>query len=75
MDLHYRFEFYHEDAGNRVFGRVYTCTWDGPMRLQPEEVEEGGFMTVRDVLRLAEERPFCPDGLKVLDRLVKEMKT
>jgi len=70
VPLRYHFEFYHEDGANRVFGRVFSCVWDGPLRLQPEEVEEGRFMPLDEVLEMAERHPFCPDGLKVLRAIV-----
>lgn len=65
------FDFYHEDQGNRVWGRVFSCHSDGPFVLQEEEVEEGFFMTVDAVLGLCEKEPFTPDGILVLKRFLK----
>lgn len=72
VPLVFRFDFYHEDGGNRVWGRVYTCLHDGPMTLQEEEVESGRFLPVAEVLALAEREPFTPDGLRALRRLLAE---
>jgi 8-oxo-dGTP pyrophosphatase MutT (NUDIX family) len=66
------FDFYHEDPGNRVWGRVYSCVWDGPLHLQAEEIESGSFHPVEEILALAETRPFTPDGLAVLRRFLAE---
>ncbi|MEW6489996.1 MAG: NUDIX hydrolase YfcD [Thermodesulfobacteriota bacterium] len=65
------FDFYHEDRGNRVWGRVYSCVADGPFSLQPEEVESGRFLAPGDVPALAAREPFTPDGLRVLRRYLE----
>lgn len=59
-------DLYHEDGGNRVWGRVYSCVTDGPFAFQEEEVESGRFLPVAEVLALAEHSPFTPDGLEAL---------
>ena len=65
------FEFYYEDAQNRVRGAAYRCVYDGPVTLQEEEVESGAFMAVDDVLEQAAARPTTPDGLYVLRRYLE----
>lgn len=66
------FTFLYEDGRNRVWGRAFACTWDGPITLQPEEVEWGEFVEVDEVFRRAETEPFTPDGLDVLRRYLEE---
>lgn len=63
------FDHYFEEAGNRVWGRIFRCTHDGPFTLQPEEVESGLFMTIPQVLERCLREPFTPDGLLILRRL------
>ena len=70
--LESHFDFFHEDQNNKVWGRVFTCRYDGPITLQPEEVADGFFMAVPEVLQLAASRPFTPDGLLVLHRYLAE---
>lgn len=65
------FDFFFEDGRNRVWGRAYRCTWDGPMRLQPEEIASGAFQAVDRVLG-GEFQPLTPDGEYVLRRLVAD---
>lgn len=67
-----RFDFYHQDADNKVWGRLFTCVYDGPITLQEAEVADGFFMAVDEVLALAAQRPFTPDGLVVLQRFLDE---
>lgn len=65
-----RFDFYFDEAGNRVWGRVYTCVHDGPLRLQAEEIESGMFAAVAEVLggRFA---PLTPDTRQALERYTR----
>jgi 8-oxo-dGTP pyrophosphatase MutT (NUDIX family) len=62
------FDFYYEDAHICLWGRAFTCVYDGELSLQEEEIESGEFMDVDEVLRLAEVEPFTPDCLYVLQR-------
>jgi isopentenyldiphosphate isomerase len=59
------FDFKHEDDNNLVWGRLYTCIYDGEIVLQEEEVESGSFYTMDEVLELIKKEPFTPDGLYV----------
>ena len=68
VELNYLFDFYHEDVGNRVWGRAYWCVYDGVVRLQAEEVESGRFYSIEKILMLIERQRFTPDGLYVLQR-------
>ena len=66
------FDHYYEDDENRVWGRIYHCEYNGPMRLQPEEVEYGRFMTVDQIFELHAKEPFTPDSIAILKRLLAE---
>ncbi|MGD8372566.1 MAG: NUDIX hydrolase YfcD [Syntrophobacterales bacterium] len=65
------FDFFYEDEHIRLWGRAFSCIYDGEMVLQEEEVESGAFMKVDEVFQLAETEPFTPDCLKVLRRYVE----
>ena len=69
VELEPRFDFYHENDGNRCWGRVFTCRSDGPFQLQPEEVEDGMFVSIGDVLD-GTVSPITPDSLAALKRLL-----
>ena len=64
------FDFYHEDGGSRVWGRVYRCIYDGEIVLQEEEVESGEFQRIEEVLQRGENEKFTPDGIYVLKRFI-----
>ena len=67
-----RFTFFHQGENNQVWGRVYTCIYDGPLTLQAAEVESGFFAAPGEVVALSGKEPFTPDGLYVLQRYLRE---
>ncbi len=72
--IRFLFDHYFEDADNRVWGRIFSCTHEGPFTFQPEEVADGWFMTIDQALDLSTKQPFTPDGLEILGRLAKGQK-
>jgi 8-oxo-dGTP pyrophosphatase MutT (NUDIX family) len=68
VSLTEHFDFYFEDAGNRVWGRVFTCVHDGAIELQEEEVESGAFLPTEEITEHSLGRKYTPDGLYVLRR-------
>jgi 8-oxo-dGTP pyrophosphatase MutT (NUDIX family) len=67
------FDFFYEDAGNRVWGRVFSCVYNGDVILQEEEVESGAFRPVHEILEISRNRLFTPDGLYVLQRYLTQV--
>lgn len=60
--------FFFDQPGNRLWCAVFSAVWDGPLKLQPEEVSEARFMPVAEVLASAEHQPYSPDSLVALKR-------
>lgn len=60
--------FFFEDSTNRLWCSAFSAVWDGPLRLQPEEVLEARFIPIDVVLREIEQKPYCPDSLAALKR-------
>jgi isopentenyldiphosphate isomerase len=69
-----RFDFYGEYAGQKVWGRVFSCITDGPFVLQPEEVAGGAFYDLDAVKRLISTEPCTPDSVYVLERYLDEYR-
>ena len=67
--LSFCFDHFHDGPDNRVWGRVFTCRHDGPMLLQAEEVAEGFFVALPEVMELSRREHFTPDGIEILARL------
>jgi 8-oxo-dGTP pyrophosphatase MutT (NUDIX family) len=61
--LTFHFDFYGEYAGQKVWGRVFSCVSDGPFVLQPEEVAGGASHSIDEVKRLIREMPCTPDSV------------
>jgi isopentenyldiphosphate isomerase len=67
------FQMRYEDSSSRLLGRVYACTWDGPMRLQRSEVDMGEWVAPTAPLMQSQDRRYCPDGLLALRRYLAEV--
>ena len=72
VSLEFMFDSYYEDSDNRVWGRIFTCTHEGPFSLQVEEIDSGRFMTVSEALDLSAQEPFTPDGLEILKKISRK---
>ena len=59
--LNFHFDFYFEDRTNRVWGRTFSCTWDGSMKFQKEEVEWGKFFKPGELEAEISRGNFTPD--------------
>lgn len=58
----------YADASTAVRAMAYRLVQDGPFVLQVEEIVRGEFVPIPEVLQRIEHEPFCPDGLKVLEK-------
>jgi isopentenyldiphosphate isomerase len=72
VPLTFLFDFYFEDERSRVWGRAFSCVYDGKIVPQVEEVEYVEMMTTDDILRRTETEQFTPDGLLVVRRYLAE---
>lgn len=68
------FPLRYEDAQNRVAGVVYSCTAEGPFRLQRSEITEGKWMNLDILIDRTQRDPFCPDGLEALRRYLAKLE-
>eukprot|EP00741_Cyanophora_paradoxa_P009463 tig00000144_g9167.t1 len=60
------FDFLFKNDRCQVWGSAFSCTWDGEIKLQPEEVESGRWMTIDEVLALSQTEQFTPTGMYAL---------
>ena len=60
--------FYFDCPDNHLWCAVFSAVWDGPLHVQPEEVQQACFMPVAQALRLSQTQPYCPDSLAALKR-------
>jgi len=65
------FDQYYEDAGNKVWGRVFSCTSNGPFSLQAEEIEHGRFIPLPEIAALHQTEPVTPDGMQLLQKILQ----
>lgn len=67
--------FRFDDGHSPVNGRVYSCTYDGPLTLQADEVAGGEWLDLDVVLERLRDQPFCPDGVEALMRYLDRLAT
>lgn len=63
--------FFFDQPDNRLWCAVFSAVWDGPLKLQPEEVLEARFISIDQVLHETAEKPYCPDSLAALKRYLE----
>lgn len=66
------FKTRYEDPAINWWTVVYEVVWDGPVRLQEDEIAWGAFMPQADLVLKLETWPFVPDGLLVFRRYLQE---
>jgi len=66
------FDFYFEDETNRLWGRLFSCTHDGELKFQEEEVEWGRFFPILKLEEEIKRGDFTPDSLYLLEECKKK---
>lgn len=66
VQLRRLFDQYYEDKNNKVWGRIFACTSEGPFTLQAEEIDYGRFMSLAEIEQLHQTEPVTPDGMALL---------
>ena len=70
VELTAHFHFYFQEGNCRVWGRAYSCCYDGEVQLQEEEVADVVMEYPSDILQNRFNRNYTPDSLIALERLV-----
>ena len=73
-ELKYLFDFYGEYLGQKVWGRAFSCTAEGPFTLQPEEVSGGSFHSIDSVMEMVGQGICTPDSVYVLLRHLEDRR-
>jgi isopentenyldiphosphate isomerase len=72
-DLRCIMPFRFEDETNLVNGMVYSCSHDGAVTLQADEIVSGEWLDLDELLERTHQAPFCPDGLEALFRYLDRL--
>ena len=72
VKLKKHFDFLFEDKFSRVWGRLFSTTYNGPFVLQEEEVESAQFMKVEAVKQLIEDNKVCPDSALAIKKFFSD---
>lgn len=71
VSLEEKFRFFYDSPESRLWGAVFTCVWDGPILMQPEEVLEIRWINPRGSWQRANES-YSPDSLHALQLLLDQ---
>lgn len=66
-------DFYFADADVKVWGRVFSCCYEGELTLQVEEVESVSMMTLAQILQHENPDEFASDSLTAVRHYVQQM--
>ncbi|MFQ5892386.1 MAG: NUDIX hydrolase [Candidatus Methanofastidiosia archaeon] len=75
VELKYLFDFKYESLKTRCFERAFSCIWNGPVKLQRSELEDGYFVEVNEALEMIRKERFCPDGVELFLKYLRESET
>ncbi len=64
-------DFFYEDDVNRLWGRLFSCSHQGRVRPQEEEVQEAIFADKKTLTRLIAHEEFTPDSYFLME-LIKD---
>ena len=70
------FDFYFEDETNRVWGRLFSCKFDGDIKdikSQEEEVDKIKFISLDELFNNFNLEKFTPDSIYLLKKYKKEL--
>ena len=68
------FPFRYDDEHNQVVGMVYSCTWDGALRLQAEEIAVAEWLDLDAVFERVQHEPFCPDSIEAFRQYLARLE-
>ena len=63
-----KLEFLFKHKLEDTFTLAYRCVYDGPLRLQKEEIIDGKFIPIDEVKELMDKEKFHPDGVAVFKK-------
>jgi hypothetical protein len=53
---------------------VYSCTWDGALRLQADEIAVAEWLDLDAVFERVQREPFCPDSIEAFRQYLARLE-
>ncbi len=70
-ELAYLFSIKFRSDRNNNNRKVFSCVYDGKLKLQPEEVESGRFMTINEAKKMMADGKLSPSAVHVFREYLK----
>ncbi len=74
VDLAFLYDQKMRSEINNVNRKVFKCIWNGPIKIQEEEIEQGKFMAIEEIKKLDEEGKLSPAAKQVFYQYLKLKK-
>lgn len=69
--LIFMFRLRFKSKENNVFRNVYSCFYDGEIKLDPVEVKQGRFMDLEEIKKLKKQKKLSLSAIDILDQFLK----
>lgn len=74
VNLEFIFDFNYRCEENKYNAKIYKCVYDGKIKINEEEFEQGMFINFKDMEKFMQEHQFCPDTAEFFERYKKLRK-
>jgi len=68
------FPFRYDDEHNHVVGMLFSCVWDGVLRLQADEIATAEWLDLDAVFERVQREPFCPDSIEAFRQYLARLE-
>ena len=72
VKLNFLFKTFFNGNGAKSFIKVYSCLYDGDIKLQEEEIEEGFFVSLNEINKIITQKKFTEVSLQIFDEYMKK---
>lgn len=72
VELKFLFDMKFRDNLNKSNRKVFCCRYNGPIRIQQEEIEQGWFMPIEKAVEMGKEGKLSPSAVSVLAKYMGE---
>jgi isopentenyldiphosphate isomerase len=72
VPLKFLFKIRHTDPKNDVFTSVFKCVYDGPIKIEEDEIIHGKFMSIEKIKEIMTKEKFTPGALNLFKKYLEE---
>jgi mutator protein MutT len=73
-ELKFLFKARYKNNIDNLFANIYSCVYDGEIKLQEDEIEKGFFISIKELKDMMKKEKFCPEAIDIFRRYEKLKK-